>query len=116
MAVENEMSRSESDDLVVVSCSDMGGGVGDDDDEDTEHGEQRRLDSFNGLPCMYAQHVREILGRLWVQGIDVGLTEEAEISNGARRPALGKTKGKKRRGKTVILRGFSLINSVDIIF
>nr|AAN08238.1 hypothetical protein [Oryza sativa Japonica Group]AAP52654.1 hypothetical protein LOC_Os10g12380 [Oryza sativa Japonica Group] len=25
-------------------------------------------------------------------------------------------KGKKRRGKTVILRGFSLINSVDIIF
>jgi hypothetical protein len=42
----------------------MGGGVGDDDDEDTEHGEQRRLDSFNGLPCMYAQRVREILGRL----------------------------------------------------
>uniref|UniRef100_A0A0D9ZZ25 Uncharacterized protein n=1 Tax=Oryza glumipatula TaxID=40148 RepID=A0A0D9ZZ25_9ORYZ len=39
-----------------------------------------------------------------VQGIDAGLTEEAEIGNGARRPALGKTKGKKRRGKTVILR------------
>jgi hypothetical protein len=51
-----------------------------------------------------------------VQGIDAGLTEEAEIGNGARRPALGKTKGKKRRGKTVILSGFSLINSVDIIF
>ena len=27
-----------------------------------------------------------------------------------------KRKGKKRRGKTVILHGFSLINSVDIIF
>jgi hypothetical protein len=27
-----------------------------------------------------------------------------------------KQKGKKRRGKTVILHGFSLINSVDIIF
>jgi hypothetical protein len=62
VAVENEMSRSGSDDLDVVSCSDMGGGVG--DDEDAEHGERRRLDSFNGLPCMYAQRVKEILGRL----------------------------------------------------
>jgi hypothetical protein len=51
-----------------------------------------------------------------VQGIDAGLTEKAEIDNGARQLVLGKTKGKKRRGKTVILRGFSLINSVDIIF
>jgi hypothetical protein len=36
--VENEMSRFGSDDLDVVPCGDMGGGVGDDDDEDAEHG------------------------------------------------------------------------------
>ncbi|EEE61524.1 hypothetical protein OsJ_15826 [Oryza sativa Japonica Group] len=39
LEVENEMSRSGSDHLDVVSCGDAGGGGGDDDDdEDAEHG------------------------------------------------------------------------------
>uniref|UniRef100_A0A0E0R5J7 Uncharacterized protein n=1 Tax=Oryza rufipogon TaxID=4529 RepID=A0A0E0R5J7_ORYRU len=36
------MGRSGSDDLDVISCGDMSGGVGDDDDEDVEHGNPRK--------------------------------------------------------------------------
>uniref|UniRef100_A0A0D3HVM2 Uncharacterized protein n=1 Tax=Oryza barthii TaxID=65489 RepID=A0A0D3HVM2_9ORYZ len=43
--VKNKVGQSRSDDLDVISCGDMGGGVGDDNDKDAKHRNPRKRQS-----------------------------------------------------------------------